>query len=248
MSVIVSTQEAISRSATNTSPAKALYSFSKQPRFQSNIPINKTLSYDNKTLFKTPKNKNARRCTFGLSDRGNIFVTKESLKKPSALHYTLPTAFSPRDYVFERNKNPSQKSLNRTSIDTTFGVSRDAFDKVVGHDGSNHQPHDRTLPGPGFYQPVLVNAKDRYSMRKRTVKNRKFTLYLISSVFQINTAPGPGAYKTIAEIAKNEKQLIGSFQRTKSPAIKLRSYDKPSKHDRVPYYRDRPGPGYYSVN
>jgi len=33
----------------------------------------------------------------------------------------------------------------------TFGVGRSAFDTVVSPTKFNYQPHDRTLPGPGYY-------------------------------------------------------------------------------------------------
>lgn len=105
-------------------------------------PVNKTLSYPAQSLFNTPKNVNSRRCTFGLSGRGDIFVSKETKVKPSPQNYSLNSQFTPRDYAFERPKS-SSRSLVRRSHDTSFGVSRQAFDKVVGHDGTNHQPHDR---------------------------------------------------------------------------------------------------------
>lgn len=64
----------------------------------------------------------------------------------------------------------------------------------------------------------------------------------------INPSPGPGAYQTIANISKNEVQLISKFERTKSPKIKKRNIEYPTKLDRVQYIRDRPGPGYYNTS
>ena len=60
---------------------------------------------------------------------------------------------------------------------TTFGVGRSAFEKVVSPTKRNYQPHDRSLPGPGYYQPNAKQAIDvnlKYSMRPKTQKECKY--------------------------------------------------------------------------
>ena len=47
----------------------------------------------------------------------------------------------------------------------------------------NYQPHDRTLPGPGYYQPNAKKAIDvniKYSMRPKTNKECKSTMMMKS--------------------------------------------------------------------
>ena len=58
------------------------------------------------------------------------------------------------------------------NIPTTFGVGREAFNNVVSHCPTKHnyQPHDRTLPGPGWYKGSSRNTNKNvsFSMRPRT--------------------------------------------------------------------------------
>ena len=39
------------------------------------------------------------------------------------------------------------------SFSSAFGVSRNAYDKVVGHNNRCHKPFDESLPGPAHYSP-----------------------------------------------------------------------------------------------
>ena len=41
--------------------------------------------------------------------------------------------------------------------------------------------------------------------------------------------------------------MISKYERTKTPQIKQNSFNIPSKLDRIPYYKYRPGPGYYEA-
>jgi hypothetical protein len=83
MSVIVSTAEQISHCPTNSSPAKALYSFGRTERFKVRPAYNNSLCYDKKSLFKSNKVKNPDKTTFGVGSRGEIFMTNEIRAKPS---------------------------------------------------------------------------------------------------------------------------------------------------------------------
>jgi len=65
---------------------------------------------------------------------------------------------------------------------TSFGVGRDAFNHVVSTNGFNYTPFRPELPGPGNYDPVKYNVHPKWSMRPRTVKNRKFFLVFVTSV------------------------------------------------------------------
>ena len=61
-------------------------------------------------------------------------------------------------------------------LGSTFGAGREAFDKVVSHgpNGHNYQPHERGLPGPGWYKAKNDNNKNlSFSMRRRTQKECK---------------------------------------------------------------------------
>lgn len=46
----------------------------------------------------------------------------------------------------------------------------------MSKDGFNYEGHDPKLPGPGYYEPILVNRKDRYTMRPKTALTSKLEL------------------------------------------------------------------------
>ena len=45
----------------------------------------------------------------------------------------------------------SEPAFSERMMCTTFGVSREAFNKVVSSKGCNYECHDPKLPGPGYY-------------------------------------------------------------------------------------------------
>ena len=69
----------------------------------------------------------------------------------------------------------AQGASPKGTLGTTFGASRQSYDKVASHNGWNFQPHDRQLPGPGQYKHKNHAADGvKYGLRERTVKNCKF--------------------------------------------------------------------------
>ena len=194
--------------------------------------------------------------TFGVPQRPHVWINKEILSKPGP-NYTLPSAFTERSYAFERHKKSVNSSGSRSSLrgspKGTFGVGREKFDKVVSHAKWSYQPHDRIYPGPGAYTDARKSRKDQYSLRDRTVKNCKclvvcLTAVPLAIVFKVLDTPGPGSYATVANLDDNSNQKISKFSRSKSPCIKQDIVTEPTKHDRIPYYKKRPGPGYYDPN
>lgn len=151
MSVIVSTPKQISFCPTNSSPAKALYSFGKTERFKVCPAYNNNLCYDKKSLFSANKIKNPDKTTFGVGSRGEIFMTNEIKARPSPFNYKIKSIFTPRSYAFEKAAEETSRSSERSTDrrTNTFGAPRSAYDKVASAIGWNYQPHDRVLPGPG---------------------------------------------------------------------------------------------------
>lgn len=83
MSVVVSTAEQIFHCPTNSSKAKALYSFGRTERFKVQPAYNDSLCYDKEKPIQIQKEKNPDKTTFGVGSRGDIFMTNEIRAKPS---------------------------------------------------------------------------------------------------------------------------------------------------------------------
>jgi hypothetical protein len=175
MSVTVSNCEQILANPCNNSPAKNLYSFSKQERFRVNRPYHRGMFYEPSERFHHVKHKQVK-TTFGVQ-RPELFYNKERVYKPSPDTYTLNTSFRKSRQSMNRTMvaNTLNTSLDKPSFDqtTTFGVSRDAYANVVSATGYNYTPYKQADPGPGHYQPDTKNQKHHYTMRPKTQKQRK---------------------------------------------------------------------------
>lgn len=49
----------------------------------------------------------------------------------------------------------------------------------MSKDGFNYEGHDPKLPGPGHYEPIIINRKDRYTMRPKTALSCKYFLLIV---------------------------------------------------------------------
>ena len=208
--------EQISNHPANSSGAKSLHSFPKGPRFlHYSKPYTREVSYDNASNFKKSR-VFGKTYDFGHAERPELFPQKEQIQKPAPDTYTLTTAFRPINYagVEQKKSNRSQtarrsarrgqaqaeqsmrlmKAYGRLHTEqspdtkaTSFGVGREAFDKVVSPSKHNYQPHDRSLPGPGYYQPLAkqIDVNLKYTMRPQTRKDRKSPINSIFTAFRI---------------------------------------------------------------
>jgi hypothetical protein len=153
MSVITSKPKEIWGNPSNNSPTKQLYTFNKDSRFKKPLSYNPNMYYQEKTLFNKPEIKDKEKTSFGVPARPHIWVNKE-LRSKVGPNYTLPSAFAPRTYAFEKRTASASSNASRNAKSSpvgTFGVSRDKYAKVVGFNNWSHQPHDRCYPGPGEY-------------------------------------------------------------------------------------------------
>ena len=148
MSVLLSNYQQIASNPANSSHSKALYSFSKEPRFYGSYrpPHNKNLTYFEGKNYKKVSTLTKKSNKFGDEKRpDNIFVdiNNHFIKNPSPDNYSLPSAF-------KKSHGKLRKSMGETKS-SSFGAPRNAFKKVVSHNTFNHQPFDEKDPGPGHY-------------------------------------------------------------------------------------------------
>jgi hypothetical protein len=92
---------------------------------------------------------------------------------------------------------------------------------VVSHKGINYEGNDPKLPGPGYYEPVLTQKKDRYTMRPRTATQRKNSNKYHFLVFVIDKNPGPGTYENCQSFKPDGTNHLSQFSKTCTPKIRL---------------------------
>jgi hypothetical protein len=180
MSVTVTNCEQILANPCNNSPAKNLYSFSKNERFRVNKPYHKGVFYEPSEQFSRVKHKQVK-TTFGVQ-RPDLFYSKEKAYKPSPDSYTLNTSFkrSRQSQGRASMANTLNVSMDKNGAEamTTFGVARDAYANVVSVSGYNYTPFKKADPGPGTYDASTKNQKHHYTMRPKTQKQRKSSQFV----------------------------------------------------------------------
>ena len=184
MSLNITSSAEIHRHQTNTSPAKALFSFPKSERFRRQKSYTNAMCYEvNSSLNVRKSGRTLEKTTFGIQ-RPQLFFDKEQLAKPTPVTYRIKQNEFTNSYI---NRSFRRPKLTDSPLNlTTFGVGRDAFDHVVSATGFNYQPHDLKIPGPTSYQPSVSRQQHKYSMRPRTTASRKKSIVSFFSV-QNNT-------------------------------------------------------------
>lgn len=183
--------EQICSNPSNNSNSKHLFSFPRGPRFLHYKKAYNDNIYESQSDFRKMRNF-GERTSFGVA-RPELFSQKEQIQKPPPDSYMLKSAFVPLNYAGISNKKRSatakrsrQNLINAAYNDQagttpqrvmhTFGVARSAYNNVVSPSKHNYQPHDRTLPGPGYYQNdpnSAIGATSKYTMAPKTSKERK---------------------------------------------------------------------------
>ena len=92
MSVMVAGPHQVSRSPTNNSPTKQLFSFQKAERFQTTKKWTNNLYYKHQDFFNQARNSNRNKTTFGASSRPHLWINKENVQRQGP-KYELGTAF-----------------------------------------------------------------------------------------------------------------------------------------------------------
>ena len=101
MSVLLTNSNDILNNPSNNSPAKAHYSFNKEPRFDAlykaaNPSANKNYCYFEGPDYKRTSTLSKEHGKVGKNARlDNVFVeiNRQQVKNPSAFHYNLPSVF-----------------------------------------------------------------------------------------------------------------------------------------------------------
>jgi hypothetical protein len=184
----------------NTSTSKAMYAFSRAPRFHS-------VSKDNSTfLYNLPDVANRNGTSIGYGKKTN-FV-------PSTLGRSQNIYNIPREFDLNSGYNGSPKY--------TFGLSRDACKIPQTRDEKNspapnsYNPYKKfgenglhfsmsfryggmgrnyNNPGPGSYKFQQINKEGKYG--SSTLRNSTISRFPLAQRFRYsnNLNPGPGAYK-----------------------------------------------------
>lgn len=261
MSIIVSNSEQISKSPTNTSTAKQLFSFPKANRFSNGSRnISEVIGYD------LPSTRSSRYWSFGI---GNRFPFKIKNDAPPPGSYEPQTMFA---------KNPKGKAFS-------FGISRLSYEKVYnekdkqpdknipgpgtyrieglwGKEGrfitlksklsSNLLRHSKYIPGPGAYEPTVATSKwgNYFNSKFRSSKaawfsparSERFKLYPRSN--SQSMIPGPGMYEPKNSICKDGNYFLSNYKSTM-----WRTFYHHNR-DTIPVTKQKktmPGPGTYRI-
>lgn len=211
MSVLVSTCEEISKSSTNKSLSKQLYTFSRAPRFE------RTVSYTNNILFpdiKEPANK-LKGAAIGFGKRSDYWL--RNVKSKADKFYDYQSDFV-KDKRVNNSGSPSY-SLGRKHIHPDK-----LYDKNIKF---NYKPD---MPGPGSYEVKSSQSLPKYSIKGRNFyeKNKRISV------------PGPGAYN-IPEIINPEGKYPLSSNRSLKGSIFGKISDKKFSYLVKPEYTPGPG-------
>ena len=176
MSVLLTNSNDILNNPSNNSPAKAHYSFNKEPRFDAlykaaNPSANKNYCYFEGPDYKRTSTLSKEHGKVGKNARlDNVFVeiNRHNIYTPCAFNYNIPSMFNKDkkriDYVDKKfggkkirsnSSNNLKGSVNHPkNIDpavdaASFGAPRESFYNVVGPSKFNYLPKKPCEAGPG---------------------------------------------------------------------------------------------------
>ena len=147
MSILATDCYFINTNLTNTSPTKQMFSFAKTERFKVVPAPNPNLCYEAKPVQfnQHPESSPVGRTSFGIV-RPELFYHREKFSRPSPSNYRIKSGFKSRTYAFEKREKSLKQSESAAGNEvtstarsvTSFGVGREAFNKVVGANNYNH--------------------------------------------------------------------------------------------------------------
>lgn len=206
MSTILATGEAISRSCTNTSKTKQMYSFSKAPRFPE--PFVNT---------KIPEEKR-KQDIYKFYDIPSTLVTRKTKFDGKASRY---------DFTKVAKNNKSEFVVLRSDFDKdhphgpkySFGVGRDKFGKVYIE---SNKMFDKDVPGPGKYynHPQFGKEAIAYSFRGTPEPKKEVIDKIHEKMKAKYPSPGPGEYPICVKINPTGKYVVSNIQNVSSLTIK----------------------------